>query len=299
MTMLFWRKHDHPTEEELSAFLDGELATGRMAAMTDHLRTCEQCAVSLEGLGTAKALVAELPQLQPSRSFMLGAESARPRPLAPARSPLIFAPAVTLTLLLALLAVDLRGVSTEQSTSRLEIADDAAKTMASEPEQRSAPPMPASNAGGAAAQDASPSGTPAAAMPAPAARGAAPDGSPATTPRLPSAAAETAGSAPTPPSAPATGPGPGMAPVPAPAPGERLEQRPFSAPTVPGTAADSAGALPEDVPGGQPATASPARDASDDPGWLRPLQVGAFIAFVASVAAVAWPWLRRKGESSQ
>jgi hypothetical protein len=263
MTMLFWHKRDHPSDEELSAFLDGELAAARMTAITEHLRICEQCAAALEGLGTTKALVAELPQLQPSRSFMLGPEFARQRPAAAARSPLIFAPAVTLTLFLALIAVDLRGVSTEQSTAGLEMADDAAKTMAAEPEQRSTGPMPASNAGGATQ-----------------------DASPAAAPRSAAATGENTGSVP--------------AATPAPATGERLEQRPFSAPTAPGAAADSADALREEAPPIQPATAPAAiRDAtSDDPGWLRPLQIGALIAFIGSIAAVAWPWLRRRGESN-
>jgi hypothetical protein len=242
MTMLFRRRGVHIEEEQLSAFLDGALDAGPTNEIAEHLRSCEACASILEALGAAKALVAELPQVRPARSFVLGPEFARREAPAPTRSPFVFAPAAALTLFLALIAVDLRGVATDEFTAGLEVGDDA-KTMASSPAQRSAQPPAAV---GGAAQEMSP-------------------------------------------------------PVPAPSVAVG-EVRPFSAPAEGAVERQSADAANDAIaPGVPPSTPAVAGEgtSSDDPAWLRPLQAGALGAFVVSLIAVAWPRLRRRGESKR
>jgi anti-sigma factor RsiW len=101
----------HPSTEDLSAFLDGELPARRQEDVSRHVAACETCATVVEDLGAAKAALGGLTPEHPSRSFRLGPEyalppSTRPAPVAPRPSPFAFAPAVALTLLVALLAVD-------------------------------------------------------------------------------------------------------------------------------------------------------------------------------------------------
>jgi hypothetical protein len=168
--LLFRRRPNHPTEEELSACLDGELSANKQASVMEHLRACEACASLYEGFGATKALTASLPRAETRRSFVLGAEYARERaPAVAPRSPLAFAPAVALTLFVALVAVDLAVLPASETSRTDELASKATLE-----ERANVPPPAVREAGGAAgatAQDRAalltpmPAAAPAEAMP--------------------------------------------------------------------------------------------------------------------------------------
>ncbi|QBD81517.1 hypothetical protein EPA93_38330 [Ktedonosporobacter rubrisoli] len=65
----------HMTNEQLSAFLDGQLASEEQAQWDSHLKTCEQCQQELANLRQVVALLHALPQPQLPRSFVLPADS--------------------------------------------------------------------------------------------------------------------------------------------------------------------------------------------------------------------------------
>jgi hypothetical protein len=105
--MTWFRRSAHP-EEDLSAYVDGELGERARRAVETHLASCEACSTLLRELQDAKSLLSELPKLEPRRSLTLGPEHAAERRAAPAprRMSFTFAPAVALSVLVALLFVD-------------------------------------------------------------------------------------------------------------------------------------------------------------------------------------------------
>jgi anti-sigma factor RsiW len=54
----------HPTEE-LSAYLDGELATGELPSVVAHLRSCGECRAELADLDRSRTAVRSLPGIEP------------------------------------------------------------------------------------------------------------------------------------------------------------------------------------------------------------------------------------------
>jgi len=110
---MFWRRRDdHPRVDDLSAYLDGELRGRRQGEVAAHLDACEWCRVLFEELRGAKTALADLPRVAAPRSFRLGWEMAGERRVEPLpRRALAYAPAVALTLFVALLAVDLGALS--------------------------------------------------------------------------------------------------------------------------------------------------------------------------------------------
>ena len=121
--MGWFRRNEHD-EEQLSAYLDGELSSRHAENVEKHLSTCDSCAALLEELRGTRALLSALPTRTPRRSFVLGAEYAQApvRDVAtpPRRFSLALAPAVALSVFVALLFVDLADFS---STSSDESAD--------------------------------------------------------------------------------------------------------------------------------------------------------------------------------
>ena len=105
--MTWFRRSAH-LEEELSAYADGELNERARRAVEKHLANCEACSTLLSELQDTKALLSELPKVEPRRSLALGSEHLVERRAAPAprRASFAFAPAVALTVLVALLFVD-------------------------------------------------------------------------------------------------------------------------------------------------------------------------------------------------
>src|SRR5215212_941917 len=105
--MLWFKQRVHPSEPDLSAYVDGELPPSRSSRVEAHVAACEVCRETLEGLRATRALLAALPRQVPSRSLALGPEHARESRTAPrpARG-LLLAPVLTFCLLVALVGVD-------------------------------------------------------------------------------------------------------------------------------------------------------------------------------------------------
>ena len=72
----------HPTIEQLSAYLDGQLSSGELSECDTHVETCQQCQQTLAELRETVALLHALPQPTLPRSFILPADIAVAR-LAP------------------------------------------------------------------------------------------------------------------------------------------------------------------------------------------------------------------------
>src|SRR5690606_6111425 len=114
-----WFRRNEHDEEQLSAYLDGELTARQTENVESHLRTCDACSALLEELRETSALLSAMPAQLPRRSFVLGAEYAQ----APAkeaarparRSNFVFAPAIALSVFVALLFVDLGNFSSTSS----------------------------------------------------------------------------------------------------------------------------------------------------------------------------------------
>lgn len=75
----------HPTIEQLSAYLDGQLSSQELSIWDMHLNTCQECQQMLEELRETVVLLHALPQPTLPRSFVLPASSAvtRPAPVQP------------------------------------------------------------------------------------------------------------------------------------------------------------------------------------------------------------------------
>jgi hypothetical protein len=127
--MKWFRVDAHPPDEQLSAYLDTALAERESRRLAEHVDGCERCASLLIELGSVKMLAGSLPALQPSRSFVLGPEHAvASRPARAPRRGFVLAPALTLTILLSLLAVDFADFSSsggDAGTASLSRASDA------------------------------------------------------------------------------------------------------------------------------------------------------------------------------
>jgi anti-sigma factor RsiW len=132
--MTWFRVDAHPAEQQLSAYLDRELAEREAQRLAEHVDGCERCASLLIELGSVKMLVGTLPAIQPSRSFVLGRQHAVASGPAPASTPrrrFVLAPALALTILVSLLAIDFAdfsGSGGDAGTASLSKASDAAQT---------------------------------------------------------------------------------------------------------------------------------------------------------------------------
>ena len=180
---LFRRRPDHLSDEDLSALLDGAPRSPVNARARDHVDACEACSGRLEELSNVRALLTGLPAVVAPRSFALTPTQAAAGPAKqPAASGWLrvpaFAPAVALTLLLAVVAADVAlvkdgdgsSVSPAQTTlSRQTAVEDATKAGADQASVPAAPqaPMPAlipppATGGGPSASPPGPALTPAA-----------------------------------------------------------------------------------------------------------------------------------------
>jgi hypothetical protein len=75
----------HPTIEQLSAYLDGQLSSQELLTWDTHLNTCQECQQVLAELRETVVLLHALPQPALPRSFILPADSvvSRPAPVQP------------------------------------------------------------------------------------------------------------------------------------------------------------------------------------------------------------------------
>jgi hypothetical protein len=154
MSMSWFRRRDaHPTDEDLSTYIDVALG-GRSASIERHIEACEACTLRLAELREVKSLLGALPRPAASRPFTLGPEHTVAQRRVPERRPAFaFAPAVALSLLVALLAVDFAVVSNESSTTFESRAttDEAGATASKEADQRTLQPAIAPQANDAGA----------------------------------------------------------------------------------------------------------------------------------------------------
>jgi hypothetical protein len=264
-------EHDH---EQLSAYLDGELDSRQAETVESHLATCDACAALLEELRGGRALLASLPAQTSGRSFVLGSEYARApvRDAPPSRRlSLALAPAVALSVFIALLFVDLAGNqsgSSDESTSALTAASSRQADDAS------------AGAGSAGSVGAPPSADSAANSTFEADAGV--DKADGEQPGVPAPTGVQ--------DAPAAA---GAAQAEAPLRSSGLESTPAVGEAAAVTAADEA-PVDEDSP--EPLTAEAPDDDGDGISTLRVLQVVAVAAFLASgIYVFVWPRVSRGG----
>ena len=297
--MGFFNRNEHP-QEQISAFVDGELDARQSESVARHLAGCAECTALLAELREARAMLSALPREAPRRTFVLGAEHARagtapPRPAA-RRSSFSFAPAVAATVLIGLLfadAINLQSTSQDESTAGgLGAASqgDLAGRQSIEDASKGAP-MPASAAESAKSTSAADSAE------TPAASGGSGTGA-GPTPMI--APAQTGPPAPTvigPIAPPATGPG-----VPAPTPGPAQAQiGPTVAPppntggNLPAQTAGPLSTFGTDGRAPQPAEdadGSAAATNDDDNGGVSTLRVLQILAGIALVGSVFYVYVR-------
>ncbi len=320
---MFWtRRNSHLSAEDLSAYSDGELNAARLQSAAAHLASCDECTAALDGLREVSVLVSRLPEAEPSRSFVLtpamaGSGQQRPQP-APKRQSFVFVPAVALTLLVALFAVDLASSGTSSTTSNDEAAT-ASQAMIAKDASSSADAR--DSGGGAGTADAplrSTFAAPVAPTPLP---GAIAPSAPSTTGPLaaPNVVPPATGPASTPSSPgeqqPALAPAPttsgqttGSVPVPAPSTKPSTESAtapsaglPPDAPAITGGVTSEAVPAPADIAddsvGGGDGTSMRNSGGLGDDGtdWLRIAEVLTAVVFVASLAYVFGSGLIKKG----
>lgn len=148
--MTWFRRSVHP-EEDLSAYVDGELGERARRAVETHLASCEACSTLLRELQDTKSLLSELPRVEPRRSLTLGREFAVERRVAPAprRPSFTFAPAVALTILVGLLfvdAIDTTGGGSDDNGTFSSAGSTAASRTAEQPEAAAGLALEASKA---------------------------------------------------------------------------------------------------------------------------------------------------------
>jgi hypothetical protein len=131
----FVRRHPF-SQEDLSAFLDGQLSPARSARLEEHLASCEPCRQHLGELRAVVEGLRALPSISAPRSFALRPEQVEaPRRQAPIEAPKwAFGPAgaaaTALLLFLVLVGVDLGtlgggGAPEEREMPTAAVADEA------------------------------------------------------------------------------------------------------------------------------------------------------------------------------
>jgi hypothetical protein len=284
-----WFSRDAHPEEQLSAYVDGELQSRARSAVEAHLATCEACSALVDELRQTKSMLAALPPPIVPRSFALGPEYARARREPARRSSFTFAPVAALTVLLALLFVDAANFSSSSTTSSDEAGGatsgaPAAARQAESTQKDSAAGAPQDSFQAPQATPAAQPGTGTAAtqVPPPTRAADSATGTGANQPQAASSAADAAAT-PQPSRAPQTAESaPTQAPVAAGA---------ASATTVPPAPQDRA--APSDTEEGPTATLeAPEAGPEDSTGGLstlRILEIAAAVALVGSLALVYLP----------
>ena len=78
--MLFWRRKHPIRDEELSAYVDGQLDVAAGARLEVHIESCAACRDTLTELRAVRSALAALPQSPAPRSFALREEDVQPQP---------------------------------------------------------------------------------------------------------------------------------------------------------------------------------------------------------------------------
>lgn len=116
--MFFWRRSHAISEEQLSAYIDGQLDDADAARLEAHAESCSACRDALAELRTVRSTLRELPQVAAPRSFALREADVRPAPatrVSGGRAPALLGglASVALVAFLTLVSVDVldRGSS--------------------------------------------------------------------------------------------------------------------------------------------------------------------------------------------
>jgi anti-sigma factor RsiW len=133
-------ERSHPSEEQLSEYLDGRLDPGTSAAIATHLGDCRVCADGYAALRGTVSLLQRLPTLAAPRDFRLG-----PRPQASPRGAWVLrlypwtrlASAAAAVLFVVLFALDF-AVLAPQPAARSEVVAPAGQGVGDAPETSSA-----------------------------------------------------------------------------------------------------------------------------------------------------------------
>ena len=78
--MLFWRNRHEVGDEELNAFVDGELEESARRRVERHLESCAPCSEAVAGLRAVSRAMSELPAVRAPRSFALRRADVTPAP---------------------------------------------------------------------------------------------------------------------------------------------------------------------------------------------------------------------------
>jgi len=154
--------------DQLSAYIDGELAAAAAERLEAHLAGCQGCRLEVEQLRATAAALRDLPEVQAPRSFALSPErAAGRRPRAGAAAPLALgmrlAAAGVAMALAAVLVVDLGGLAGDGGAGTTQETASQRESRYSSPTDAAAPnaegaPTPAT--GGAPTGAESDTGTP-------------------------------------------------------------------------------------------------------------------------------------------
>ncbi len=124
--MLFWRNRHEVRDEELNAFVDGELDEPARLRVERHMDSCTSCSETLAELQAVSRAMSELPSVQAPRSFALREADVLPAPASGATglfgsvTPLLSGvAAIAIVAFVVLVGVDI----TEQNGSRLSTTD--------------------------------------------------------------------------------------------------------------------------------------------------------------------------------
>lgn len=117
-------------DEELSAFLDGELATVEMPLVTSHLETCGECRMMLADLDRSRIAVRALPGVEPPEFLDVHREA---EPASTRRAPAIIAIATGVAAVLLAFTVGPFGSGGDRPTISIAELDARHAAVASVP----------------------------------------------------------------------------------------------------------------------------------------------------------------------
>ena len=113
----------HPSDELLAGYQDGELGGSAARMVGDHVASCQPCGILLDELAELRLLLAQLPDVPPSRPLVLipplpARVADGPRSASARLARMIFAPALSVGLLLSVIGgLGLTGAPSSAPTS--------------------------------------------------------------------------------------------------------------------------------------------------------------------------------------
>ena len=157
--MLFWRRRHPIRDEDLSAYVDGELDAASHARVEAHLDVCAACREAVSELGAVRQAMRELPRARAPRSFALREADVRPESPQPVgmlgrATPLLSGVAVVAFLSFwALVGLDVADRPSERITSPSATQFDDTLTETADEEAAALAPSARESADGAEGDD--------------------------------------------------------------------------------------------------------------------------------------------------